>query len=217
MNRTSSLGKAHTDAERIFRTLLPAHGLAIRRAQIELCHEMIDAMFLGRISLCDAGVGIGKTHAYLVAGILWQKYRPRGLPQTLTISTSSVALQNAIIKEYLPALSRTLVEDGLLAKPIHTVIRKGRERYVCDLRLTQRLKQTEGSDRISEARKAVLKQLRRVVDLDEAARLSGYDRTRVCVPEACPQSCPMREMCRYQEFLKRAKSESIDIQICNHN
>ena len=35
MEKTSSLGKAHTDAERIFRTLLPAHGLAIRQAQIE--------------------------------------------------------------------------------------------------------------------------------------------------------------------------------------
>lgn len=217
MEKTSSLGKAHTDAERIFRTLLPAHGLAIRQAQIELCHEMLDAMFSGRISLCDAGVGIGKTHAYLVAGILWQKYRPRGLPQTLTISTSSVALQNAITKEYLPTLSRILAEDGLLAKPIHAVIRKGRERYVCDWRLVQRLKQIAGSERISEARKAGLKQLGRFVDLDEAAGLSGYDRARVCVPEVCPQSCPMREICRYQEFLKQAKSEDIDIQICNHN
>lgn len=217
MKQMTSMEKAHAQTEHIFRELFPAHGLTVRPAQIELCHEMIDAMFLGRISLCDAGVGIGKTHAYLVAGILWQKYCPRGLPQTLTISTSSVALQNAIIKEYLPALSRTLVEDGLLAKPIHTVIRKGRERYVCDWRLMQRLKQIVGSERISPTRKAALKQLGRVVDLDEAARLSGYDRTRVCVPEACPQSCPMREMCRYQEFLKQAKSESIDIQICNHN
>ena len=217
MEKTSSLGKAHTDAERIFRTLLPAHGLAIRQAQIELCHEMLVAMFSGRVSLCDAGVGIGKTHAYLVAGILWQKHRPRGLPQTLTISTSSVALQNAITKEYLPTLSRILAEDGLLAKPIHAVIRKGRERYVCDWRLMQRLKQITVSERISPTRKAALKQLGRFVDLDEAAGLSGYDRARVCVPEVCPQSCPMREICRYQEFLKQAKSESIDIQICNHN
>lgn len=217
MNRTSSLSKAHTDAERIFRTLLPAHGLAIRQAQIELCHEMIDAMFLARVSLCDAGVGIGKTHAYLVAGILWQKHRPRSLPHTLTISTSSVALQNAITKEYLPTLSRILAEDGLLAKPIHAVIRKGRERYVCDLRLMQRMKQIAGSERIGEDRKAVLKQLERFIDLDEAAGLSGYDRAHVCVPEVCPQSCPMREICRYQEFLKQAKGEDIDIQICNHN
>lgn len=217
MNQTSSLSKAHVDAERVFRTLLPAHGLAIRQAQIELCHEMLDAMFLGRIALCDAGVGIGKTHAYLVAGILWQRYRPRGLPKTLTISTSSVALQNAITEEYLPALSRILAEDGLLAKPIHAVIRKGRERYVCDLRLMQRLKQIVGSGRISETRKAALKRLDRVVDLDKTAGLSGYDRACVCVPDACPQSCPMREMCRYQAFLKQAKSEKISIQICNHN
>lgn len=217
MKKTSSLHRAHTDAERIFRSLLPAHGLAIRQAQIELCHEMLDAMFLGRVSLCDAGVGIGKTHAYLVAGILWQKYRPRGLPRTLTVSTSSIALQNAITKEYLPALSRILVKDGQLAKPIRAVIRKGRERYVCDWRLMQRMKQASASKRVNAARKAALRQLCSVVDLDEAVGLSGFDRAHVCVPEVCPENCPMWEVCRYQAFLKRAKGEKIDIQICNHN
>ena len=85
---------------------------------------MLDALFMGRIALCDAGVGIGKTHAYLVAGLLWQKYKPRGYPRTLTVSTSSVALQNAIIREYLPTLSQILVMDGLLAKPIRSEERR---------------------------------------------------------------------------------------------
>lgn len=197
--------------------LLPAHGLAVRPAQVKLCHEMINAMFLGRIALCDAGVGIGKTYAYLVAGLLWQKYQPRCLPHTLTISTSSVALQNAIIREYLPSLSRLFVQDGLLAKPVQAVIRKGRERYVCDLRLVARQEAVRFSDKVSERRKAALRALDRQIDLDEAPGLSAFDRAQVAVPAGCPHGCGNQHHCRYRDFLKEVTGADVDIQICNHN
>ena len=83
--------------EHIFRALLPEHGLMIREEQIMLCHEMLDTLFEGKIALCDAGVGIGKTHAYLAACLLWQRFRPVHLPGTVVLSTSSIALQGAII------------------------------------------------------------------------------------------------------------------------
>ena len=38
------------------------------------CHEMLDTLLGERIALCDAGVGIGKTYAYLVACVLLRKY-----------------------------------------------------------------------------------------------------------------------------------------------
>ena len=213
----TSLEKVHAQADHIFRDLFPAHGLTVRPAQIELCHEMIDAMFLKRVALCDAGVGIGKTHAYLVAGLLWQKYRPSGAPFTLTISTSSVALQNAIMKEYIPFLSEVLLEDGILDKPIRSIIRKGRERYACDLRLAMRQASVMGRETINEQRLAALKALDKNIDLDEAAGLSGFDRSQVCVPAMCSHNCSIQHGCRYQQFLARAKQEAFNIQICNHN
>ena len=214
---TASIEKAHADAEHIFRRLLPAHGLTVRPAQITLCHEMLDALFMGRMALCDAGVGIGKTHAYLVAGLLWQKYKPRGYPRTLTVSTSRVALQNAIIREYLPQLSQMLVTDGLLAKPSRAMIRKGRERYVCDVRLAIRQAAVKGSRKVSGTRKTALFLLDKHIDMDEVEGLSDYDRAQVCVPADCPRDCIRQHVCRYREFLKKAKSEEVTIQICNHN
>ncbi len=172
---------------------------------------------MGRIALCDAGVGIGKTHAYLVAGLLWQKYKPRGYPRTLPVSTSRVALQKAIIREYLPTLSQILVMDGLLAKPIHAVIRKGRERYVCDVRLAIRQAAVKDSKKVSSTRKAALPLLDKHVDMDEIEGLSDYDRAQVCVPADCPRDCIRQHVCRYRDFLKMAKSEEVTIQICNHN
>lgn len=71
MEQQTSFEKAHAMVEHIFRALLPEHGLMIREAQIMLCHEMLDTLFEGKIALCDAGVGIGKTHAYLAACLLW--------------------------------------------------------------------------------------------------------------------------------------------------
>lgn len=217
MKQMTSLEKAHAQADHIFHDLFPAHGLAVRSAQIELCHEMIDAMFLNRIALCDAGVGIGKTHAYLVAGLLWQKYRPGSAPFTMTISTSSVALQNAIVKEYIPFLSEVLLEDGILDRPVRSIIRKGRERYACDLRLAVRQAAVMGHDMISTQRLAALKALDKSIDLDEIPNLSAFDRTQVCVPSQCSPRCSIQHGCRYQQFLAAAKQEAVNVQICNHN
>lgn len=217
MKQITSIEKAHAQAEHIFRDLFPAHGLTVRPAQIELCHEMINAMHLNRIALCDAGVGIGKTHAYLVAGLLWQKYCPGGAPVTLTISTSSIALQNAIMKEYIPFLSEVLLEDGILDKPIRAILRKGRERYACDLRLAVRQATTMGSERVSEQRRAALSALDQNIDLDEISGLSGFDRAQVCVPAMCSPRCSIQHGCRYQQHLTMAKRGEFNVQICNHN
>lgn len=78
--------KAHEEIDYIFKTLLPQRGMAERPEQIRLCHSILDAMLDGSIALCDAGTGIGKTFAYLTAGILHGKCRAaEGKPQRPTI------------------------------------------------------------------------------------------------------------------------------------
>ena len=59
------LNRAHREIDTIFRVLFPEHGMAVREEQIMLCHEMLDNLLGRNIALCDAGVGIGKTYAYL--------------------------------------------------------------------------------------------------------------------------------------------------------
>ena len=91
--------RAHQEVEKIFRVLFPEQGLAVREEQIRLCHEMLDTLLGEQIALCDAGVGIGKTYAYLVACVLLRKYsmltgRGNSLEQRpVVVSTSSIALQ----------------------------------------------------------------------------------------------------------------------------
>ena len=210
--------QAHGEIERIFRILLPQNGLAVREEQISLCHAMLDTLLQNRIALCDAGVGIGKTYAYLTACILLKQYDHSGPAgsQPVVVSTSSVALQDAVIGEYIPFLSRIFLENHIIQKPIRAMIRKGKERFVCDARLSQRLAAVQEKQKNAGQRKALFS-LRTYYDLDAVTGLSGFDRRQVCVPKVCPKECLLRSSCRYHQYLKEARSAEIFVQICNHN
>ena len=181
--------------ETIFRQQLPAHGMAVREGQIKLCRAMLDALHNKEVALCDAGVGLGKTYAYLVAGVSFSRALSReNIPfQPILISTSSIALQTAVREEYIPFLSSVLLEDKLIQAPIRAVIRKGKGHYVCDERLMRRLRQVDLERKNPLAAQALLS-LRDHLDTDQAPHLSQYDRNRVCVPSVC--DC-RRDGCRY--------------------
>ena len=214
--------RAHQEIEKIFRVLLPEQGLTVREEQIRLCHEMLDTLLEKKIALCDAGVGIGKTYAYLIACVLMRKYSMlagRFVPLSswpVVISTSSIALQKAIISEYIPFLSRVLVEHGVIQSPLRAVVRKGKEHFVCDNRLEQRLEAIRHKQK-NPVQKEALLSLRRHYDMDKVQGVSGFDRRLVCVPKFCPRECPGRNVCRYQRYLNEAKNKDVFIQICNHN
>ena len=218
MNKPTLKEQAHGEIEKIFRILLPQNGLSVREEQITLCHAMLDTLLKNNIALCDAGVGIGKTYAYLTACILLKKFAPHGPAgsQPVVISTSSVALQDSIIEEYIPFLSRIFLENRVISKPIRAIVRKGKERFVCDARLSQRLEAVKDKNKNAKQLKALLS-LRTYYDLDSVTGLSGFDRRQVCVPKVCEKTCPLRSACRYHQYLKEARSAEIFVQICNHN
>ena len=204
--------ESHRIAEQIFREILPRHSMAVREEQIALCHEVLDTLYNKEISLCEAGVGTGKTLAYLVGCILWQMHRPERMKLPIVISTSGVALQDAIINDYLPNLSAILLEERIIQAPLAAVIRKGKERFVCDARLAERASLVQPS---RKRQRNSLHIAENILDMDHIPELSHYDRCRICVPQSCPRDCFLREDCRYQQYLR--DSMKPDIQICNHN
>ena len=200
-----------------FRNIFPDEGMTVREGQRALSFEMMDALLKGETTICDAGVGIGKTYAYLVALAIWLDQQPEGVAIPAVISTSSIALQKAILKEYLPFINRVLLAENMIHRPITAVLRKGKEHYVCDRRLAMRLAQIRNGSRKPPRQRAALRALRTQMDMDEVNGLSAYDRALVCVPEVCAFDCPARSYCRYQSHLKSALQDEVSIQICNHN
>ena len=219
MNSMESLGydAAHQQAEYIFRTVLPACGMTVREGQIQLCHAMLDSLYNKEVTLCDAGVGLGKTYAYLIACLLWQWQRPREQWQPVVISTASVTLQDALLQQYIPFLSNALIQYGYIDEPAHAVLRKGKERFVCDARLEERRMQIAQRGEAFARRAALLRAADRYLDLDRVAGLSRYDRQHICVPDRCDRQCGAWESCRYRQYVRASNGPTITIQICNHN
>lgn len=190
--------------------------MTVREEQIALCHFMIDSMQRRHIALCDAGTGIGKTYAYLTAAVLFRSCYPSRGAQSITISTATVALQEAICREYLPFLSRVLLKNRVIDRSLYAAVRKGKERFVCDIRLARRLEAVWEKEKNENQLKALFS-LRGKLDLDQLPELSGFDRRQVCVPTHCPANCPGARSCRYHRYLWEVSRCESMIQICNHN
>lgn len=228
----TQLSRAHEMIGHIFIDLFPRYGFAVREAQVRLSHEMLDALYNRSIAITEAGVGIGKTYAYLVALIVhhislpeswWVRTSYRhdsrfnmSTPMPVIISTSSIALQKAIMQEYVPFLSRVLLENGVITNPLQCVIRKGKSNYVCEKLLRRHLIEANLDQKNPKQREALLS-LTSIYDLDRAQGLSAHDRNQVCVPQYCSRKCSDASTCRFQRILQSSKSPAIFFQICNHN
>jgi ATP-dependent DNA helicase DinG len=222
---------AHDLITYIFEKILPRYDMLVRLSQVELAHRMLDTLAGRGIALYEAGVGIGKTFSYLIAAIAYQLCLPneKGMQSQLgnqtnnsnslsfVISTSSIALQQSIVDEYIPFLSSVLLDNRIIHKPINAVVRKGKSHFLCEKRLQQHLQDKNLNKQNPKQRQALLLLRQGTCDLDQITDLSDYDRQHVCVSECCTDKCTMRFHCRYFRYLLDAKSPTIHFQICNHH
>lgn len=219
LSNVTTLEQAHADIDNIFFDIFPMHGMEVRDGQIALCHNMLDTFSDKRISLCHAGVGVGKTSAYIIAAAVWNKYRPCDAGDTFSpfvIATSSIALQNAILEDYIPKLSDILLAKGIIAEPFIGILRKGKGNYVCPLRLSRRIESMNPDKRNKQKLDALLA-LKFNGDLGKASHLSKYDKERVAIPDSCPRKCESASNCPFIRMLTAQQHSTALFQVCNHN
>ena len=74
-----------------------------------------------------------KTLSYLVAAIVAKHYNGMTYGQNLpvTITTSSIELQKALVEREIPNLSKMLMDYHIIDEPLTAVLRKGKEHYLC--------------------------------------------------------------------------------------
>lgn len=219
--------------ETIFRQLLPQYGYAVREKQVELSVMMFESMKYKKIALCEAEVGTGKTLAYLVAAIVYGLYEVKDRqsspyvftdsvnPTPITITTSSIDLQQAIIGKFIPELSRILSENKIISTPITAVLRKGKEHYLCEERYEDFIGYLKGSQIPRDVRlyqKLIEKGLEQGdIDLDAYADIKQHVVSKINVTRNCDNNCPCYKRCRYIDYIRRAKSEDYTFQVTNHN
>lgn len=126
----------HDRLESLYTALIAAiPGSTPRQGQQQMLHaigaQLADAHFDPdgplRVAVVEAGTGVGKTRAYLAAGLLLA--REKGVK--LVVATSTVALQEQVLTKDLPELSQALEVPPTVA------LLKGRGRYVCPVKLLQ--------------------------------------------------------------------------------
>lgn len=182
----------------LFDEILPKHGMNLRVKQKELSLEMLRALQENKLALCEAEVGTGKTHAYILALTVHNIYSDKKIPAV--ISTSTIALQKALTEEYIPQISGILLEHHVINKPLSFVVRKGKRHYVCDSRL--KIYETSIKNLQREVDANLILELARLreqefdrIDLDDAV-LTPYVKGRINVFR-CNKSCPYSLLCRF--------------------
>ncbi|MDL2258452.1 ATP-dependent DNA helicase, partial [Eubacteriales bacterium OttesenSCG-928-K08] len=213
----------------IFTELLPQYGYAVRENQIGLAAHILTAIQRRAISLAESEVGTGKTHAYLTAAVLAKRgrlndfwLRGRTLGQSyaesaympIVIATSSIALQRAIASDYIPELSRILLEHDIIRTPLTCVVRKGKEHFLCEKRLREFF---EDADAPTKTLLHPLLKKDASCDLADAEKLTPYIKRKICVAGRCGADCTYVSRCRYTRYLAEANDPKIDFQITNHN
>lgn len=227
--------KGETLIKNIFKHVLPEFGYSIRKNQIDLAVSIYHSIKKSNIALCEAEVGTGKTFAYLLAAIIYKLIKEKKIEgigkskfegvqgklsrkpkKPIIISTSSIALQKALIEDYIPELSKILKEWGILQVPLLAVVRKGKGHYICDQRLEDCIRSIKDKPEYKKLKKLVGLSYKQI-DLDDYDDFTSYVKSRINVNDKCSNKCRKYYSCRYNRFLNKAMSPTYDIQICNHN
>ena len=171
---------------------LQLRGLEYRKEQHNMALDIIKSILKKHHIVVEAGVGIGKTYAYLVPMVLMSKYRQK----VILLSTSSISLE-----EQLEANLKKVLNMLNLSDRIKYSVLKGQRNYLCENKM-QLLSDNE--------KKSLKKQYQK----DGFVR-KEYNAVN-CV-SAMRNICHYKNNCDYFKNYKKRDDSSIRIFICNHN
>lgn len=217
--KTTRYDRANNLLRHIFSYILPTEGFSFRKNQLDLATEMLSGLETRNVALMEAEVGIGKTHAYIIAVIIYNLFHD--VNSTTLISTSTIALQKAITEEYIPQISDILMKHRIIRKPLDFAVRKGKSHYICDIKLKTYLSSLEKNK--SQRDETLIKMLKKLslvsergIDLDTYP-LTRYVKDRICVTNKCNELCSRYDTCRFINFTNGCLYHKYYFQIANHN
>jgi ATP-dependent DNA helicase DinG len=182
-------------------------GYAPRPEQQAMAERIAATLAARGVLVCEAGTGTGKTFAYLVPAL-------RSGRKTI-VSTATKALQDQLFHRDLPLLRQALASPGKVA------LLKGRQNYLCHLRLER----AGGAAELGPRRQALLARLREVAehgasgDLEAVPELDDDAELRYLVTSTTDnclgQECPHLDAC----FVLRARraAADADLVVVNHH
>ncbi|MEG0579802.1 MAG: ATP-dependent DNA helicase, partial [Niameybacter sp.] len=115
---------------------LPEHEYEVRDEQIFTAFQIADAMCDKKVHLAEAGLGTGKTFAYLLSAIPYARFT--GKPVVIACATTALQEQLAGEGGDILALSK------LLELEIDARMAKDPNQYICDVRVEEQIEKLGG-------------------------------------------------------------------------
>lgn len=184
---------------------------AYRPQQQEMATEVASALEQSRVLTVEAGTGVGKSLAYLIPAV---KFAVESGKKAV-ISTHTINLQEQLTGKDIPIVKKLLGVD------FDAVLLKGRQNYVCPLRL--RIAMDSKGDLFTSSEVEELKEIWDWAEGTTDGTLSELDFrpsskvwSQVCSEAhiCTPRTCGTRGNCFYQKARKRV--EKANVVVVNH-
>ncbi|MEK3701647.1 DEAD/DEAH box helicase [Paenibacillus sp. FSL R10-2199] len=170
----------------------PRIGLTERLGQQDMSLDIADAYVHSRNAMIEAGVGIGKSFAYLIPGLLINQISR----QPVIIATSSIQLSEQIHKDL------RFIGSRLGFTSVRSVVGKGMGQYACRYRAAELIKPDAAASPLSALAERIVN-----YGIDERADIEGGVSdavwSGVCVNDCKFEQCHYRSTCSFYEM--RAK------------
>jgi len=191
------------EADRFFTVEAARRGFEDRAGQQDMALDIVEALRDRQHIVVEAGVGIGKSFAYIVPLLLYHRRTRR----PIVLSTSTIALQ-----EQLRSDVQTISQ--ILSCPVEMVLAKGQTHFVCKKRRRDFLNKGNNASQHSGLLTAAVERG------DFPAPVADGVWNKINVREysykTCRQECPFSGGCHYLKLRDRMKNTS-GIVICNHD
>ncbi|MHB8917801.1 MAG: ATP-dependent DNA helicase [Desulfocucumaceae bacterium] len=192
----------------VFYDVLPEHGYEIRDEQIYTAFQLAEAVCKGKVHFAEAGLGTGKTFAYLLTAVAYARFK--GKPAIIACASTALQEQLAGPKGDIKKLSR------LLGLDIDVRMAKDQRQYICDVKINRF--HNSRNEQPGPALTSVLHWAGET-DRGERSEMPGVP-DRVWAQVAWDESMPC-ETCSARGFCKLVKARehyrpALDLIVCDH-
>ncbi|WP_249923529.1 ATP-dependent DNA helicase [Paenibacillus odorifer] len=178
----------------------PRIGLKERIGQQDMSLDIADTYINGRNAMIEAGVGIGKSFAYLIPSLLINQIAR----QPIIIATSSIQLSEQIHKDL------RFIGSRLGFTSVRSVVGKGMGQYACRYRAADLLQPDDLSSPLSTLAQRIVN-----YDIDERADIKGGVSdavwSNVCVNDCKFERCHYKSTCSFYEMRAKINANASDM------
>ncbi len=188
------------------------HGYEPRQQQLDMAEAVGLSLSSGRHAMIEAGTGVGKSFAYLVPALQWAAEHGG----RVAVATSTIALQEQLVRRDLPLLAEALPFDVSFA------LVKGRGNYLC-LRRMHRALEGGGSLFEDEANEQLLAIRTWAGTTADGSRQdlpfqplgAVWESVQAEQGNCLGRACRHYEGCHYQR--SRRKAHAVQLLVLNHH